>query len=172
MQIGQIIKKHRIAKGMTQQELSVLIKSNVRTIQRIENDEVTPRQYTLRAIATILDIEFSSLINQQTIESNNERETGNKKVLFWLHLSGFLFLPAVMIWFFEKNHIKDVDQHGKDVINFQLSMLTVLIPCLALPFFFPLLIGLFASTVILINTFRVSRGRPYHYPLTISFLRP
>lgn len=121
---------------MTQQELALQIKSNVRTIQRIENGEVTPRNYTLRAIATILNIEFSSLTDQQTSESKNNRETVNKKVLLWLHLSGFLFLPALMIWFFEKDHIKDVNQHGKDVINFQLSMLTILIPCLALPFFF------------------------------------
>lgn len=172
MQIGQIIKKHRIAKGMTQQELSIQIKSNVRTIQRIENGEVTPRNYTLRAIATILDIDFSSLTDQQISESRNVQKTNNKKILLWLHLSGFLFLPALMIWFFEKDHVKDVNQHGRDVINFQLSMLAVLIPCLVLPFFFPLLIGLFTSTVILINTFKVSRDLPYHYPLSISFLKP
>lgn len=172
MQTGQLIKKYRIAKGITQQELSIRIKSNVRTIQRIENGDVTPRTYTLKAIANVLEIDFSLLTDYGTSENNNQPETENRTLLVWLHLSGFLFLPALLIWYFEKNHIKGVNQHGADVLNFQLSMLAILVPCLALPFFFPLLIGLFASAVILINTFRVSRNQPYRYPLTISFLRP
>jgi len=168
---GQIIREHRVAKGMTQQELATEIKSNVRTIQRIESGEVNARLFTLKAIAAALDIELETLTNERNSETTMPVARASKNFLIWLHLSGFLLLPTLLIWFFEKDKIKEVRQQGADVINFQLSMLAILIPCLALPFI-PLLIALFTSAVILINTVKVSKEKPYHYPITISFVKP
>ena len=51
----------RKKKGLTQEELASLTNVTVRTIQRIESGETTPRPYTLKAIAAALDTSFEAL---------------------------------------------------------------------------------------------------------------
>ena len=111
-----------------------------------------------------------SLVHLNKLEMNNDKERGNKALLIYLHLSGLLLLPAVMIWLFEKDRVKDVREHGIDVINFQLSMLAIVLPLLFLPFF-AILIAIFTTIVVFVNTFKIIIGRAYYYPLTISFLK-
>lgn len=168
MRAGEQIKEARIQKGMTQQELATLAKTNVRTIQRIENGDVTARYYTLKVIATVLELDLALLMERDLGEPTDTRE--NRWLVVMLHLSGFLLLPTIMIWLFEKDRIRDIREHGVDVINFQLTMLVFLIPVLPLGGV-PVLIALFTTAVILINTFKVIYNRPYHYPMTISFLK-
>jgi transcriptional regulator with XRE-family HTH domain len=168
MKAGESIKMARIQKGITQEELASKTNINIRTIQRIENGEVTARAHSLRMIAGVLDIDLSPATEEQPL--HGIKETENKALLIYLHLSGLLLLPAVLIWYFEKDQVKGVKQHGIDVINFQLSMLAILIPFLLLPGF-PILIALFTIIVVLINSAKVMLNKPYHYPLTISFLK-
>ena len=61
--IGNKISEHRKAKGLTQEELAELSKVNLRTIQRIENDENEPRGKTLILICEVLDINIEDLSN-------------------------------------------------------------------------------------------------------------
>jgi transcriptional regulator with XRE-family HTH domain len=169
MQTGQKIKEVRTKQGMTQQELASKARVDLRTIQRIENSEVIPRSYTLKIIAKVLNIDESELLDLNLQESGQETPKRNKRILVWLHLSAILFLPAFLIWFFEKKYDRDIKHQGADVINFQLSMLAILLPCL----FFagvPQLIALFTVLVVLINTARVIRGKSYYYPLTIRII--
>ncbi len=49
-QLGKKISELRKAKGLTQEELVEKCNLNVRTIQRIESGEVTPRSYTVKAL--------------------------------------------------------------------------------------------------------------------------
>lgn len=56
-QLGIKIQEWRKAKGMTQEELVEKCNINVRTIQRIEAGEVTPRSYTVKAILEALGVE-------------------------------------------------------------------------------------------------------------------
>jgi transcriptional regulator with XRE-family HTH domain len=60
MKIGERIKEIRVAKGLTQVELSEKCGIALRTVQRIENDEVTPSIYSLNAIGKALDIKLNS----------------------------------------------------------------------------------------------------------------
>jgi transcriptional regulator with XRE-family HTH domain len=59
MKIGEHIKEIRISKGVTQTELSEKSDIAVRTIQRIENSEVTPSIYSLNAIGAALDVKLN-----------------------------------------------------------------------------------------------------------------
>ena len=61
MKIGEHIKEIRISKGFTQVELSEKSRIAVRTIQRIENSEVTPSIYSLNAIAAALDVKLNEV---------------------------------------------------------------------------------------------------------------
>ena len=53
--LGKKIAELRKAKGLTQDELVEKCNINVRTLQRIEAGEVTPRSYTVKIIFTALD---------------------------------------------------------------------------------------------------------------------
>jgi transcriptional regulator with XRE-family HTH domain len=65
-ELGQKILELRKAKGLTQEELVELCNINVRTIQRIEAGEVTPRTYTIKSILEVLGYDFKE------IQLNNE----------------------------------------------------------------------------------------------------
>jgi transcriptional regulator with XRE-family HTH domain len=168
MTTGQKLRELRQGKGLTQQELASAIRINVRTIQRIENDEVVPRKYSLKLIAQALDTEIS--VFENCTGSQDHQIYENKKLLIWLHLSGVLLLPTVAIWYFEKDRIKGVNEHGIEIINFQLTMLVILLPLL-FTVFIPVLIAIFTIAVVILNTVRVTFDRPFHYPFTISFLK-
>jgi transcriptional regulator with XRE-family HTH domain len=64
MNLHQKIVLARNQLGLTQEELATAANITVRTIQRIESGESTPRKYTLKLIATALNIPFEELNTQ------------------------------------------------------------------------------------------------------------
>jgi transcriptional regulator with XRE-family HTH domain len=78
--LGKKIAELRKAKGLTQEELVEKCNLNVRTLQRIESGEGTPRSYTIKAIFTALDYPF---YNSSESISNGFSKTGFK-VSIWL----------------------------------------------------------------------------------------
>ncbi|UJP64636.1 helix-turn-helix domain-containing protein [Mongoliitalea daihaiensis] len=79
-QLGLKIQEWRKAKGMTQEELVEKCNINVRTIQRIEAGEVTPRSYTVKAILEALGVEKelptpTILSNEQLIFPKKSKRT-------------------------------------------------------------------------------------------------
>lgn len=56
-ELGKKISELRLAKGLTQTELAEMCQVSLRTIQRIETAEVSPRSFTLRLIFKSLDAE-------------------------------------------------------------------------------------------------------------------
>lgn len=68
--LGNKIKDARKEKHLTQEELSELSKVNLRTIQRIENDENTPRGQTLTLICNALELNISDFQTQGTSRKN------------------------------------------------------------------------------------------------------
>ena len=95
MTIGDKIKSIRIQKGLTQEILAEKTNVSTRTIQRIENNEVDPRSYTLEKIADALQIDFKEFSNFQ-FENTKKEDT---QLLALLHLSGLfvLLFPPILI---------------------------------------------------------------------------
>ncbi len=60
-ELGQKILDLRKKKGLTQEDLVEKCNINVRTIQRIEAGEVSPRPYTIKAILAALDYDFEAM---------------------------------------------------------------------------------------------------------------
>src|ERR1044071_850773 len=60
-ELGIKISELRKAKGLTQEELVEKCNISVRTIQRIETGEVTPRMYTVKTILAALDQDLNDL---------------------------------------------------------------------------------------------------------------
>ncbi|MEN8927967.1 MAG: helix-turn-helix transcriptional regulator [Flavobacteriales bacterium] len=68
--ISKRILESRKAKGYSQEQLAELSHVNLRTIQRIENQENEPRGKTLQLICEALDLKIEEL-NSDKIESKN-----------------------------------------------------------------------------------------------------
>ncbi|MCC5930385.1 MAG: helix-turn-helix transcriptional regulator [Cyclobacteriaceae bacterium] len=93
--LGQKIQEWRRARGLTQEELVERCNINVRTIQRIEAGEVTPRSYTVKAILEVLEV------NPEEIPNDGfEVEEPNKgSISSWLRFSfiaGIVYLIFVI----------------------------------------------------------------------------
>ncbi|SNY95371.1 helix-turn-helix domain-containing protein [Flagellimonas pacifica] len=73
--LGLKISELRKQKGFTQEELVELCNINVRTLQRIESGEVTPRSYTVKTILSALDYDLENL-------NDNESELGASGIGF------------------------------------------------------------------------------------------
>ena len=77
-ELGRKILELRKQKGLTQEELVEQCNINVRTIQRIEAGEVTPRSFTLKTILNALGEDLENLQESKTslFENFNLKEIG------------------------------------------------------------------------------------------------
>ena len=64
-ELGIKIAELRKSKGLTQEELVDRCNISVRTLQRIEAGEVTPRAYTVKTILGVLDYDFSEIYSRK-----------------------------------------------------------------------------------------------------------
>jgi transcriptional regulator with XRE-family HTH domain len=72
-QLGQTILNLRQLKKLTQEELVELCNINVRTLQRIEAGEVTPRDFTIRSILSALEYDIDQVQKSITQKSGNRK---------------------------------------------------------------------------------------------------
>jgi uncharacterized Tic20 family protein len=90
------------------------------------------------------------------------------------HFIGHLLGPLV-VWLVKRGDSPEIDAHGKESLNFQLSMLIYDAIAFVLCFVIigiPILILLWILNTIfvIIASIRASEGNFYRYPLTIRFL--
>jgi len=120
-ELGKKISEMRKAKGLTQEELVELCNLNVRTIQRIEAGEVTPRSYTVKALFEALGAQWK----------NTEQEvilTKAKPVLTWLYTGFGAGLIYFFLSYFEINReIEWMEGSFTNTMNFGLVKAGVLI---------------------------------------------
>jgi len=93
----------------------------------------------------------------------------------FLHAFGHLLGPLI-VWLAKRADSPEIDAHGKESLNFQLSILVYTIACIPLCFIligFVLLLGLWIlnTVFVIIASLRASEGQFYRYPLTIRFLK-
>ncbi|MDV7187155.1 helix-turn-helix domain-containing protein [Lutibacter sp. TH_r2] len=174
MTIGEKIKTIRIQKGLTQETLAEKTTISTRTIQRIENNEVDPRSYTLEQIAEALEIDFNEFTSFQF--QNNEKV--DNQYLALVHLSGLLYFifPPILLWMYKKGQVKNLDKHAKDVVNYQISVVIYLLVCIPLMlivigFFAMIFIATFSFVVIIMNSIKVLNGQDYKYKYSLKILK-
>ncbi|PYJ42101.1 MAG: DUF4870 domain-containing protein [Verrucomicrobia bacterium] len=92
----------------------------------------------------------------------------------FFHFLGHLLGPLI-VWLVKRGDSPEIDAHGKESLNFQLSMLIydaiAAILCIVL-IGIPILIILWImnTVFVIIASIRASEGQFYRYPLTIRFL--
>ncbi|MEX2579873.1 MAG: DUF4870 domain-containing protein [Verrucomicrobiales bacterium] len=114
-----------------------------------------------------------------------------------IHLSGLLWLMSIpgivgvlLVWLLKREQSAFVDEHGKEAMNFQISLLIYLaavgllaavgailsVVVVGLFLFFPALLALggllvFQIVVAILAAMEANKGAAYRYPLSIHFLR-
>jgi len=188
--LGLKITELRQQKGLTQEKLAEYCDVSARTIQRIESGEVEPRSFTRNSLSNILEFDFG-------------RENTNNENLWLalLHLSSvvcIVFIP-LLLWSWKKDQSYKIDQQGREVLNFQITITLVLFTFVLALMIAPavflmvqnldgeagilgdiftllpplpiLFIGIFTSYQAVMNTVRALSEKPIRYPLSIPFVK-
>jgi transcriptional regulator with XRE-family HTH domain len=134
-EIGKKIRDIRKKKGLSQEELAESAKINLRTIQRIENNESEPRGKTLNLICQVLDLNAEDILDYGKKTDRSYLTYFHLSVLFGLIIpTGNIVLPFIL-WITKKDKIIDLKDIGANLLNFQIIW--------TLLAFFVLIIGAF-----------------------------
>jgi uncharacterized Tic20 family protein len=93
------------------------------------------------------------------------------------YVSGFGgFIVPLVLWLTQKDKIIDMDEHGKAIVNFQLSMFIYAIASALLIILGIGILGLIAIAILeiafpIINGLKASKGEPIDYPFSIKFIK-
>ncbi|HZH70015.1 MAG TPA: DUF4870 domain-containing protein [Flavobacteriaceae bacterium] len=118
------------------------------------------------------------------MNTNDNYMREDKQFLMLTHLSqllnyltgfGGLIVPLIL-WSINKDNIIALDQQGRAIVNFQISLF--LYSLISIPLIFIFGIGVFLLIAIwivglvmpIINGIKASNGEPIHYPISIKFL--
>ena len=188
--LGLKISELRQQKNLTQEKLAEYCDVSTRTIQRIESGDVEPRSFTRNSLSNILEFDLGK-----------EKTDSENLWLAILHLSSvfcIVFIP-LLLWSWKKDQSYKIDQQGREVLNFQITITLVLFAFTLILMVAPaiwlmvqqldgepgivgdiftllppipiLLIGIFTSYQAVINTVRSLSDKPIHYPLSIPFVK-
>ena len=192
--ISQRIKEYRIRLGLSQAQLAEASGLNLRTVQRIESGDTTPRGDSLQRLAASLETSPDQLMNWQAREDKN--------ILFILHLSQLAFLAfpllgiivPLVIWLTQKDNVQGANEIGKKILNFQITWNLIFListasfalmkimhfnPDAVAPFnlsmsflFMLTFVGyVYPVILILLNAYRTTKGKKSWYHPAIPFMR-
>jgi uncharacterized Tic20 family protein len=88
---------------------------------------------------------------------------------------GSLIVPLIL-WATQKEKVFNMDEHGKNIVNFQLSLIIYFIVCIPLIIFFGLgllgfvFLGIISVIFPVVNAIKASRGEVATYPLSLKFI--
>ena len=179
-EIGKKLKEQRKKKGLSQEELAESASVNLRTIQRIENNESEPRGNTLNLICKALDINVEELLDYGKQTDNDYLILLQLSVLScFVFPIGNIILPMIL-WLTKKDKIIGLNEAGINLMNFQI----IWTACLFLSFisfmifnFFSLLvlqvIVLYGINIILPIRFtlKLKNGETGKYPTWIEIIK-
>lgn len=109
----------------------------------------------------------------------------DKQLLVITHLTQLLnfitgiggFIVPLVLWLTKKDEIVGMDQHGKAIINFRISMFIYILICIPLILFLGLgILGILVIVVFYLiftitNAIRVTNNQAPNYPLSIQFIK-
>lgn len=110
--------------------------------------------------------------------SNDERTFG--MLCHLSALAGFIFpfgniIGPLIIWLIKKEEYPWVDQHGKESLNFQISItiylfISAIMILILIGIFFLIALGIINLVFIIIGSVKANNGEDFTYPLAIRFI--
>ncbi|HEY0666603.1 MAG TPA: helix-turn-helix domain-containing protein [Sphingobacteriaceae bacterium] len=194
---GKKVKELRLKQNSSQEELAEAAQLSLRTIQRIESGESEPRGDTLKRLAKALNV----TVDELTGETEKKELRQDKTFLILINLSAlsFMIFPLLgiivplMIWMAKRDEIQDMNETGKKILNFQISVAIVQLLIFAsistmifnisehseprnmfstfkIIMVSQLVLGLYNVVMIVINAIRISNGDKAKYVPALRFL--
>ncbi len=92
----------------------------------------------------------------------------------FVHFPGHI-LPPLIVWLAKRHDSPEIDAHGKEALNFQISMLiynlvAVVFWLVLIGFAFLAVLWVLNAVFVIIAAIQASEGKFYRYPLTIRFI--
>jgi uncharacterized Tic20 family protein len=125
-------------------------------------------------------------VRQISVKSNLKQQMReNQQLLVLVHLSQLLdfvtgiggFIVPLVLWLTKKNEVRGMDEHGKAILNFRISMFIYILICIPLILLLGLgiigliVIGLFYLIFPVINAIKASNNEPPNYPFSIKIIK-
>jgi transcriptional regulator with XRE-family HTH domain len=124
--LGKRVKELRVKNGFSQGALAEECKVSLRTIQRIENSITIPHGYTLSRLAMALHVSPDELVDWSKQEDKGQLNLLNLSGLTLL-INPFLgIIIPLTLWITKREKIKHLDETGKKLLNFQITMLIMI----------------------------------------------
>lgn len=109
----------------------------------------------------------------------------DRQTIMLTHLSQLLngisglggFIVPLIIWLINKDKIYDMDEEGKSILNFQITLFVYGLICVPLIFLLGIgiigliIIGIASLVFPIINAIKVTKDEPTNYPYTIQFIK-
>jgi transcriptional regulator with XRE-family HTH domain len=137
-EIGKRVTEGRVKLGMSQEFLASESLLSLRTIQRIESGKTSPRGDTLKRLAAALKIPVEELLDIELEEDRNLVVLMNLTQLAFLAFPLLGVIIPLIIWLMNRNRVRDVDEVGQSILNYQTSwsilLFSIHMICLALIF--------------------------------------
>nr|WP_321222442.1 helix-turn-helix domain-containing protein [uncultured Psychroserpens sp.] len=185
-EIGKKIKEIRKKKGLSQEELADSAKVNLRTIQRIENNESEPRGRTLNLICDVLDSNVEDILDYGKQPNTSYLTIFHLSVLVFLAIPvGNIIIPLIL-WMNKKDKIVGLKDIGANLLNYQILWSIITFLCITgftlskimhygyYPILLYMFIGLYALNIILpvIFAIKTSKGKVAKmYPTVIKLVK-
>ncbi len=85
-------------------------------------------------------------------------------------------IVPLIIWLIKKEEHPFVDEHGKESINFQISVtiysiIGAILCFICIGFVLLSVLAVFSVVVCILAAIKANKGEPYRYPLSIRFLK-
>ncbi|MDT0685883.1 DUF4870 domain-containing protein [Autumnicola psychrophila] len=108
----------------------------------------------------------------------------DRQMLVITHISQLLdlitgiggFIVPLILWATQKDRVMGMDEHGKMIMNFQISLFLYSIICIPLIFLFGIgllllgIIWIFGIVLPIINAIKASNGEPCNYPFSLKLI--
>lgn len=124
--LGSQVEKFRKRQGFSQEMLAEETGLNLRTIQRIENNETVPRADSLKRITDALKVSPDELMDYFLVEDKTFLKILNISALSFLFFPLLGIILPLIFWVMKKDKIKDADFVGKKILNFQITWTIIL----------------------------------------------
>jgi len=189
--LAKKIKELRTRKGFSQDELADTAGVNLRTVQRIESGETEPRGDTLKRLAGALGVTSDELIDWAEQEDSGFLVFLNLSALSFIAFPLLGIIVPLALWFLKKDKIKNLNEMGKSLINFQISWCILFFLLYAVPisaFIFHWHFGLGVREImsmmfiivflyavngifIIVNSYRSYKGKKVFYKPALKLLK-
>lgn len=114
----------------------------------------------------------------------NQQQQDERMWAMFCHLSAFAgyivpfgsILGPLVIWSVKKQQFPVIDEHGKDALNFQISIaiymiISAIFIIIVVGIFMLIALWVFQTVMIIIASIKANNGEEFKYPLSIQFLK-